>query len=115
MTQKANVAFQPTPNFRAVRRRALIRVQLFNAANELQDVMVQNISSTGMRVVARLDPPAHNEVVTVHLPDSTALWGVVRWVKDKEFGVEFDVSSKVSDYGTAQSPASVPARFLTSD
>ena len=107
-------AFKPTPNFRARRKRALVRVQLYNARNELQDVMVINISSTGIRATARMTPPEKDEVITVHLPDSTQLWGIVRWVDGKEFGVEFDVTSPLADFGQGGSREPPMPRFITS-
>ena len=94
-------AFKPTPNFRAQRRRTLVKVQIRNSRNELQDIMVQNISSTGLRATARCTPPDIEEVVIVELPDSNNLWGLVRWVDGNQFGVEFDVSSSEVDLAGA--------------
>ena len=63
--------------------------------------MVQDISSSGLRATARSAPPNLDEVVTVQLPDSNALWGLVRWVEGNQFGVEFDVSSSQMDLSGA--------------
>ena len=93
--------FKPTPNFRARRRRTLVKVQLRNSRNEVQDIMVQDISSTGLRATARSTPPNIDEVVNVQLPDSNVLWGLVRWVEGNQFGVEFDVSSSQVDISSA--------------
>jgi len=110
-----SAAFRETPNFRARRRRALVRVQLFNAQNVLQDVMVVNISSTGIRATARIKAPDKDEVISVHLPDGTELWGIVRWVSGRDFGVEFDVSSPIADFGTDKTSPMQAPRFLNSD
>lgn len=108
MTFVDKSVFRQTPNFRARRRRTLVKVQFRNSRNELQDIMVQDISSAGMRATARIAPPDVDEVITVQLPDSNVLWGIVRWVEGNQFGVEFDVSSSPVDFagdsdGTADS------------
>ena len=93
MTLADPSAFIPTPVFRARRRRALLRVRLEDGAGQLCEAMVQDISATGLRAVARLAAPAEGEVLTLHLPDGRALWGLVRWVNGKQFGVEFDTAT----------------------
>ena len=115
MTFIDSAAFRETPNFRARRKRALVRVQLFNANNVLQDVMVVNISSTGIRATARVSAPEKDEVISVHLPDGTELWGIVRWVEGRDFGVEFDVSSPVADFASDKSSPVQAPRFLSSE
>jgi len=86
--------FKPTPTFRARRKRVVARVQLHDADGTAQDVMVQDISASGMSAVARANPPQVQDIVTVSLPDGSAIWGVVRWVDGRAFGVEFDASSR---------------------
>ena len=86
--------FKPTPAFRARRKRVMVRVWVHGPGGLSQDVMVRNISATGMSAVARAAPPAPDDIVQVTLPDSTALWGLVRWVEGKAFGVEFDPASR---------------------
>lgn len=94
MTIVDKACFQPTPHFRARRKRVLVRVELRGSAGEAQDVMVRDISPAGMSAVARIAPPAAHELVTVTLPDGSTLWGMVRWTEGKAFGVEFDASSR---------------------
>jgi hypothetical protein len=86
--------FKPTPTFRARRKRVMARVQLHDAEGTAQDVMVRDISATGMSAVARSGAPDAQEIVTVTLPDGSSVWGMVRWVEGKAFGVEFDASSR---------------------
>jgi len=93
--------FRPTPNFRSKRQQKLVRVQLYNSRNEMQDIMVRDISARGLSAVARDNAPAMGEVVTVQLPDKSSLWGIVRWVEDQQFGIEFDVSTKYEDVPAA--------------
>ena len=86
--------FKPTPAFRARRKRVLVRVWVHGPGGLSQDVMVRDISATGMSAVARAAPPTADDIVKVTLPDSTTLWGLVRWVEGKAFGVEFDPASR---------------------
>ncbi len=97
--------FQPTPILRSRRRQTLVRVQLQDSADRPLPVMMQNVSSRGMRGICREGAVAKDELVRLNLPDGSFLWGVVRWVEGRSFGVEFDtaVSSfdSGSDHGTA--------------
>ena len=92
-------SFQPTPNFRSKRQPKLVKLELYNAQNEKQEIMVRNISATGLSAAARSTPPGVNEVVTVKLPNQADLWGLVRWVDGRLFGVEFDVSVRTTGAG----------------
>ncbi|MDE2620607.1 MAG: PilZ domain-containing protein [Sphingomonadales bacterium] len=93
MTLVDKSLFTPTPTFRARRRRVVVRVRVEGAAGEMQDAMVRDISAAGMSAVARTMPPAADDVVAIALPDGSSLWGIVRWVDGKAFGVEFDPGS----------------------
>jgi hypothetical protein len=84
--------FQPTPILRSRRRRTLQRVQLQDSADRPLPVMMQNVSARGMRGICREGAVAKDEIVRLNLPDGTFLWGVVRWVEGRSFGVEFDTS-----------------------
>ena len=68
---------------RTLEDKKLVRVQLYNSRNEMQDIMVRDISARGLSAVARDNAPAMGEVVTVQLPDKSSLWGIVRWVEDQ--------------------------------
>ncbi|WP_298196169.1 PilZ domain-containing protein [Novosphingobium sp.] len=93
MTLVDKSRFVPTPVFRARRKRVVVRVRVEGAPGESQDAMVRDISAAGMSAVARVAPPAANDLVTIALPDGSTLWGIVRWVEGKAFGVEFDKGS----------------------
>ena len=93
MTLVDKSQFVPTPVFRARRKRVVVRVQVEGAPGDSQDAMVRDISATGMSAVARVSPPASDDLVSIALPDGSSLWGIVRWVDGKAFGVEFDKSS----------------------
>ncbi|MES2493885.1 MAG: PilZ domain-containing protein [Pseudomonadota bacterium] len=94
MTLVDKALFKSTPAFRSRRKRVLARVQLHDGAGTTQDVMVRDISAAGMSAVARTEAPAPNEIVTVRLPDGSRVWGVVRWVDGRAFGVELDPASR---------------------
>lgn len=93
MTLVDKSLFTPTPTFRARRKRVVVRVRVEGAQGDQQDAMVRDISSAGMSAVARLAPPAADDMVSIALPDGGTVWGIVRWVDGKAFGVEFDPGS----------------------
>lgn len=93
-------AFRPTPVFRESRNRRLTRVTLIDAADQMQDIMVRDLSSRGLAATAARVPPGEGEIVSIRLPDDRVLWGIVRWVAGAQFGVEFDVSSGNADCRT---------------
>jgi hypothetical protein len=89
MRQPPPGAFRPTPNYREQRRSGLVCVRITTVGEDAQEVMVRNVSSRGFSATS-LVPPARGAIVSVRLPDDTVLAGVVRWVEDTEFGIEFD-------------------------
>jgi hypothetical protein len=95
MTIVDKTLFQPTPTFRARRKRVLARVTV-NGAETSENAMVRDISATGMSATALARAPAVDEMVSVTLADGSVLWGLVRWAEGKNFGVEFDPSSRES-------------------
>ncbi len=96
MTLVDKSLFVPTPNFRPRRKRVVVRVRLEGTAGDTQDAMVRDISPTGMSAVARTAPLAADDVVSIALPDGSAVWGIVRWTEGKAFGVEFDPASRTA-------------------
>jgi hypothetical protein len=93
MTLVDKSLFTATPTFRARRKRVVVHVRLEGAEGEAQDAIVRDISPAGMSAVARVAPPAQDDVVNIGLPDGSSLWGIVRWADGKTFGVEFDPAS----------------------
>jgi hypothetical protein len=94
-------AFRPTPVFRESRNRRLTRVTLVDAADQVQDIMVRDLSARGLSATAARVPPGKGEIVSLRLPDDRVLWGIVRWVDGAQFGIEFDVSSGNTECRTA--------------
>lgn len=66
---------------------------MVEAGGREQDVVVENVSSSGVLAQARTVGPPVGEMVTLHLTPDQALWGVVRWVEGLRFGVEVDASA----------------------
>ncbi|MDE8651019.1 histidine kinase [Novosphingobium album (ex Liu et al. 2023)] len=88
-----SAGFKPTPIFRERRRPQLVKFELRNARDEVLDIIVRDVSSRGFSAAAKGAPPTVNEVVSMAMPDGRLLWGMVRWVEDNLFGVEFDTTS----------------------
>ena len=89
MTIADPARFRATPHFRKPRARRLARVRLVLADGAAQEIMVRDVSASGLSAVAGSAPPASDAMVTVELPDGTRLWGIVRWVEGSAFGIEF--------------------------
>ncbi len=88
MTLAHSSHFQPTPHFRAKRHSKLARLQL-TASNAQIDIIVSNISATGLNATTHGPAPQMGEVVQLTLPDSRIIWGLVRWSEGHKFGLEF--------------------------
>jgi len=86
--------FTPTPHFRARRRRIMVRVRVAGGDGPAREAMARDVSPAGLSAIAQVAAPGLGEVVTVALPDGSTLWGLVRWVEGKAFGVEFDTGSR---------------------
>ncbi|PEQ11872.1 histidine kinase [Novosphingobium sp. PC22D] len=84
--------FIPTPVFREKRRAQLARVALRDARGEPMEVLVRDVSKRGLSATANGPAPEAGDPVAIHLPDGRELWGLVRWVEGRSFGVEFDTS-----------------------
>lgn len=80
--------FRPTPVLRPRRRKLLARVRLLHADGTPCDVVVENVSSTGLQAIAARGAPELGAGVTIEMPDGPAIWGVVRWTDGLRFGVE---------------------------
>jgi hypothetical protein len=86
---------------REQRRARLVRATLrFSSGTEVP-VMVRNLSERGLGLSCRTAPPARGEAVTIVLPGSGDLAGVVRWTRDTTFGVELTGKVDLADVATA--------------
>lgn len=103
MTTVDKSRFRPTPVLRPRRRRLMARVRMVDGAGLARDVVVENVSLSGVQALAPDGPPAVGDMVTLDLAPGQSLWGVVRWTDGKRFGVEVDNAA------TAPEPAAEAA------
>lgn len=75
---------------RAVRQPHIIRARLAHRDGELQDIVIRNISETGIGASARGPAPVRGERVTVRLPGDQEVSGLVRWYSGHTFGMVLD-------------------------
>jgi hypothetical protein len=86
---------------RDVRRARLVRATLRFASGVEIPVVVRNLSERGLGVSCRTAPPARGEAVTVILPGSGEIGGVVRWTRDTTFGLELTGKVDPADIASA--------------
>ncbi len=75
---------------RAARQPRIVRACLIHRDGEIQDIVVRNISETGLGASARGPAPVRGERVTVRLPGDQEVTGLVRWYSGHTFGMLLD-------------------------
>lgn len=70
------------------RRARLVRGSLRLANGTVIAILVRNFSERGLGLTCKGKPPLRGEAVTITLPGSSDLQGVVRWSRENGFGVE---------------------------
>ena len=88
----ATNAFRPTPNFRARRRRGLVRAAMIDGEGRERTIIVQDASAQGVSATVQGPAPQPGALVAICLPDGRMAWGLVRWAEGHRFGVEFDAA-----------------------
>jgi hypothetical protein len=86
---------------RETRRARLLRGSLRLSSGTVIPILVRNLSERGLGMSSKSTPPKRGEMVIVTLPGSPELNGVVRWVRDKDFGVELTGSVDSEQLATA--------------
>jgi hypothetical protein len=86
---------------RDIRRARLVRGTLRFANGTVIPILVRNLSERGLGVTCKTRPPARGETVLITLPGSPELDGVVRWVRDRDFGIELAGSVDADELATA--------------
>jgi hypothetical protein len=86
---------------REVRRARLVRGTLRFANGTVIPIMIRNLSERGLGITCKTRPPARGEAVMITLPGSPDLDGVVRWVRDRDFGVELTGAVDADELATA--------------
>jgi hypothetical protein len=86
---------------REERRARLVRGTLRFANGTVIPILVRNLSERGLGMNCKTRPPVRGESVLITLPGSPELEGVVRWVRDRDFGVELSDSVDGEELATA--------------
>lgn len=97
---------------RQPRLHRLIRGELTAPDGRRREIVVRNLSSSGLGGASRGDPVMRGDRVAIVLPQLGNLGGVVRWSKGQSFGVEFDGTvdmDALSDALRARHAAEAPA------
>jgi hypothetical protein len=82
---------------REERRARLVRGTLRMANGTVIPVLVRNLSERGFGLTCKTRPPQRGAAVTITLPGSPELEGVVRWVRDRDFGVALHESIDIAE------------------
>ncbi|KUR80629.1 PilZ domain-containing protein [Novosphingobium sp. FSW06-99] len=86
---------------REERRARLVRGTLRLPSGTVIAALVRNLSDRGLGMTTKSRPPARGDAVVVTLPGSPDLDGVVRWVREHDFGVELGGSVDTDQLATA--------------
>ena len=77
---------------REQRRARLVRGSMRLANGTVMPILVRNLSERGLGVACKTRPPARGDAVTITLPGSPELKGVVRWVREYNMGIALDAT-----------------------
>ena len=83
------------------RNARLLRATLRKADGTIVPVMVRNLSERGLGLTCKDMPPLQGEVVTIALPGSSEMQGLVRWVRGDSFGMELSGPVDTTNIATA--------------
>ncbi len=75
---------------RDTRQPRIVSARLVRRGGDQQDIVIRNISPTGLGARTKAAAPARGEQVTVILPGDQILTGTVRWFTRNAFGLELD-------------------------
>ena len=75
---------------RAQRQPRIIRARLVHRDGEVQDIVIRNVSLTGLGASARGPAPVRGERMLVVLPGEQEATGIVRWFSGHTFGLLLD-------------------------
>jgi hypothetical protein len=83
------------------RRARLVGGSLRLACGTVIPIVVRNLSERGLGVTCKSGAPPRGEAVSVTLPGTPELEGVVRWTRGADFGVELTGPFDAEDLATA--------------
>lgn len=95
----------PGEQLRESRRARLLRATLRRADQTEAPVMVRNISERGLGISCRANAPWVGEAISITLPGSPALAGVVRWSRGANYGIELEMPINPDHFAEAASKA----------
>ncbi|MFM9937629.1 MAG: PilZ domain-containing protein [Novosphingobium sp.] len=75
---------------REVRQPRILRARLIHRDGEVQDIVVRNVSDSGLGASARGPAPVRGERIVVVLPGEQEVTGIVRWFGGHTFGMQLD-------------------------
>lgn len=75
---------------REVRQPRIVRARLLHRDGEVQDIVIRNVSQTGLGASAKGPAPVRGEHVAIILPGEQEVTGKVRWFGGHTFGVQLD-------------------------
>ena len=75
---------------RAARQPRIVRARLLHRDGEMQDIVIRNVSDTGLGASARGPAPVRGEHIAVLLPGEQEVTGIVRWFGGHTFGMQLD-------------------------
>jgi hypothetical protein len=86
---------------REARQPRIIRARLLHRDGEVQDIVIRNVSPTGLGASARGPAPVRGERVAVLLPGDQEVTGMVRWFGGHTFGMKLDSPLDLDALGRA--------------
>jgi hypothetical protein len=86
---------------REQRQPRIIRARLVHRDGEVQDIVIRNVSPTGLGASARGPAPVRGEQVLIVLPGEQEVTGVVRWFGGHTFGMQLDQPLDLEALGRA--------------
>lgn len=75
---------------RNARQPRIIRARLIHRDGEEQEIVIRNVSETGIGASARGPAPVRGERITIILPGGQEAKGLVRWFSGRTFGMELE-------------------------
>ncbi len=76
---------------REQRQPRIIRARLIHRDGEVQEIVIRNVSPTGLGGSARGPAPVRGERIMVVLPGEQEVTGLVRWFGGHTFGMQLDM------------------------
>lgn len=86
---------------REQRQPRIVRARLIHRDGEVQDIVIRNVSPTGLGASARGPAPVRGERVLVVLPGEQEVTGIVRWFGGHTFGMQLDTPLDLDALGRA--------------